>query len=59
MSYEVAPGKLRVQQMPLYLRRTLVRRPLVLRKLEEPATTKCFILLIKSDLIKLGRRNIR
>ena len=44
--------------MPLYLRRALVG-PLVLRKLEEPATTKCFILLIKSDLIKLGGRNIR
>ena len=44
--------------MPLYLRRTLVG-PLVLRKLEEPATTKCFILLIKTDFIKLGGRSIR
>ena len=38
--------------MPLYLRRTLVG-PLVLRELEEPATTKHFLLLLTtSDLIR-------
>ena len=43
--------------MPLYLRRALVG-PLVLRKLEESATTKCFFFLITPDLIKLDGRNI-